>query len=128
MPVAELATAQGEALRTLWNHLQHHGGRPADPLYVRYHIFGETETDMEVGVPVRAAGGSVGQGRVAAGEPPGGRVVSAWHLGAHDRLGDAYGPAGLAQGARPPASWSGLGGTMRMRASYIVCADVTRSC
>jgi hypothetical protein len=32
------------------------------------------------------AAGAVGQGRVAAGELPGGTVVSAWHLGAHDRL------------------------------------------
>jgi effector-binding domain-containing protein len=88
VPVAELASAQGEALRALWRHLQHHGGRPSGPPYVRYHRFGEAETDMEVGIPVAA--GTVGQGRVAAGELPGGTVVSAWHLGAHDRLGDAY--------------------------------------
>jgi hypothetical protein len=43
--------------------------------------------------PVPVAEGSVGEGRVAAGELPGGTVASAWHLGAHDRLGDAY--AGL---------------------------------
>jgi effector-binding domain-containing protein len=90
-PVAELAAAQGEALRALWNHLQHHCVRPTGPPYVRYHSFGEADTDMEVGIPVAA--GAVGQGRVAAGELPGGTVVSAWHLGAHDRLGDAY--AGL---------------------------------
>jgi effector-binding domain-containing protein len=90
VPVAELAAAQGEALRELWSHLQQHGGRPAGPPYVRYHSFGDTETDMEVGVPVPLATGAVGQGRVAAGELPGGTVVSAWHLGAHDRLGDAY--------------------------------------
>jgi effector-binding domain-containing protein len=91
VPVAELAAAQGEALRALWSHRQHHGVRPTGPPYVRYHSFGETDTDMEVGIPVAA--GAVGQGRVAAGELPGGPVVSAWHLGAHDRLGDAY--AGL---------------------------------
>jgi effector-binding domain-containing protein len=88
VPVAELAAAQGEARRALWNHLQHHGVRPSGPPYVRYHSFGETRTDMEVGIPVAA--GAVGQGRVAGGELPGGTVVSAWHLGAHDRLGDAY--------------------------------------
>jgi effector-binding domain-containing protein len=90
VPVTEAATAQGEALRALWSSLQHQGVRPAGPPYVRYHSFGETGTDMEVGIPVRAAVGAVGQGRVAAGELPGGTVVSAWHLGAHDRLGDAY--------------------------------------
>lgn len=81
VPVADLAAAQGEALRALWSHLQQHGGRPAGPPFVRYHTFGETETDVEVGIPVAA--GAVGEGRV-------GPVVSAWHLGTHDRLGDAY--------------------------------------
>jgi effector-binding domain-containing protein len=89
-PVAELTAAQGEALRALWSYLQHHGVRPTGPPYVRYHTFGEADTDMEVGIPVRAAVGAVGQGRVAAGELPGGTMASAWHLGAHDRLGDAY--------------------------------------
>jgi effector-binding domain-containing protein len=93
VPVAELTGAQGEALRALWSSLQQHGVRPAGPPYVRYHSFGETETDLEVGIPIPMAAGAVGQGRVAAGELPGGPVVSAWHLGAHDRLGDAY--AGL---------------------------------
>jgi effector-binding domain-containing protein len=88
VPVAELAAVQGEALRALWSSLQQHGVRPTGPPYVRYHTFGETDTDMEVGIPV--ATGAVGQGRVAAGELPGGTLVSAWHLGAHDRLADAY--------------------------------------
>ncbi len=90
VPVAELGSAQGDALRALWSSLQQRGVRPAGPPYVRYHTFGETETDVEVGVPVPVAIGAVGQGRVAAGELPGGTVVSTWHLGAHDRLGDAY--------------------------------------
>ena len=91
VPVAELTALQGEALRELWSSLQHQGVRPTGPPYVRYHSFGEADTDMEVGIPVVT--GAVWQGRVAAGELPGGTVVSAWHLGAHDRLGDAY--AGL---------------------------------
>ena len=103
VPVAELASAQGEALRALWRHLQRHGGRPSGPPNVRYHRFGEAETDMEVGIPVAA--GAVGQGRVAAGELPGGTVVSAWHLGAHDRLGEAYAgvQAWLKEHGREPA-------------------------
>jgi effector-binding domain-containing protein len=88
VPVAELAAAQGEALRTLWRSLQHHDIRLAGPPYVRYHSFGEADTDVEVGIPVAA--GAVGRGRVAVGELPGGTVASTWHLGAHDRLGDAY--------------------------------------
>jgi effector-binding domain-containing protein len=88
VPVAELSAAQGEALRTLWIHRRHQGVQLAGPPYVRYHSFGEADTDVEVGIPVAAD--AVGRGRVAVGELPGGTVASTWHLGAHDRLGDAY--------------------------------------
>ena len=87
--VAQLAEAQGEMLRELWSSIREEGPTPAGPPFVRYHAFGETETDLELGIPVveRAAGG----GRVAAGEMPGGTAITTWHIGAHDRLGDAYG-------------------------------------
>lgn len=88
--VTELTAAQGDALRALWSYLQQQGLRPAGPPYVRYHSFGEAETDVEVGIPVPVAAAAVGESRVAAGELPGGTVVSAWHLGSHDRLADAY--------------------------------------
>jgi effector-binding domain-containing protein len=93
VPVAELASFQGDALRELWSYMQQHGIRPAGPPYVRYHTFGEAETDVEVGIPVAVAADAVGEAGVVVGELPGGTVVSAWHLGAHDRLADAY--AGL---------------------------------
>jgi effector-binding domain-containing protein len=93
VPVAELASAQGDALRALWSCLRQQDVRPAGPPFVRYHTFGEAETDVEVGVPVPVATAAVGEGRVAAGELPGGTAVSVWHHGAHDRLADAY--AGL---------------------------------
>jgi len=59
LPTAQLADARGEALR---NHLQQHGAMPLGPPGVRYHTFGDAETDMEVGVTV--AEGAVGEGRV----------------------------------------------------------------
>jgi len=62
---------------------------PAGPPFVRYHTFGETETDLETGVPVFEA--AAGEGRIVPGELPGGAAISAWHLGSHDRLGEAYG-------------------------------------
>lgn len=88
VPVAQLAAAQGEALGALWDHQQRHGAKPAGPPFVRNHMFGDTETDVEVGIPVAEA--AAGEGRVGAGELPGGTVVSAWHLGPHDGLGEAY--------------------------------------
>lgn len=88
VPIARLAAAQGEALRALWNHLRQQGARPIGPPFVRYHRFGDAETDVEVGVPV--AEGATGEGPVAASELPGGKVISAWHLGSHDGLADTY--------------------------------------
>lgn len=88
VPVAQLNAAQGEALRALWDHLRQQDLRPVGAPYVRYHTFGDSETDVEVGVPVPKA--AVGADQVAAGELPGGTLVSVWHLGSHDRLHDAY--------------------------------------
>jgi effector-binding domain-containing protein len=87
--VARLAQAQGEGLRELWHSLQTRGLAAVGPPFVRYHSFGETETNVELGMPV--ATGATGEGRIEAGELPGGTAIVTWHLGAHDGLGDAYG-------------------------------------
>jgi effector-binding domain-containing protein len=86
--VADLAQAQGERLGELWRSLQTRGFAPLGPPFVRYHTFAETETDVELGFPVSA--GVTGAGRVEAGQLPGGAAIVTWHLGAHDKLGDAY--------------------------------------
>ncbi|MFD2348235.1 hypothetical protein ACFSTC_00795 [Nonomuraea ferruginea] len=70
VPVAELPRTQAEILAALWAHLGEHGVRPAGPPYVRYHAFGDVETDVEVGVPVQGVAAS--RGEVAMGELPGG--------------------------------------------------------
>jgi effector-binding domain-containing protein len=90
--IAQLAEAQGERLRELWQLLHSQGAVALGPPFVRYHTLGETEADVEVGVPVNA--GTAGAGRIAAGELPGGAAITTWHLGAHDSLGDAYGRLG----------------------------------
>ena len=86
--IAQLTAAQGEALNALWNHLQRHDIEPAGAPFVRFHTFGDAETDVETGIPVAEA--AAGEDPVAGGELPGGRLVSSWHLGSHDRLGEAY--------------------------------------
>jgi effector-binding domain-containing protein len=86
---AELTAAQGQRLRELWSSIQTRGLAPVGPPFVRYHTFGEVETDLEVGIPVAEA--TAGNGRVASGELPGGAAIVTWHIGAHDRLGEAYG-------------------------------------
>jgi effector-binding domain-containing protein len=86
--VAQLPQAQGERLGELWRSMQARGLVPVRPPFVRYHTFGETETDVEVGVPVSK--GAAGDGRIESGELPGGPAITTWHLGAHDSLGEAY--------------------------------------
>ncbi|NUR51540.1 MAG: GyrI-like domain-containing protein [Hamadaea sp.] len=86
--IAELTQAQGASLHELWGFLRERGIKPAGPPFVRYHTFGDDETDLEVGVPVVDA--VAGRGQVTAGELPGGRVVVTIHEGGHDRLAEAY--------------------------------------
>ena len=86
--VARLTEAQGERLQDLWSFIRRRGVQPAGPPFVRYHTFGETETDLEVGIPVRQA--VLGEGEVADGALPGGTAITTWHIGSHDGLGDAY--------------------------------------
>jgi effector-binding domain-containing protein len=85
---AQLAQAQGERLGELWRSMQARGLAPVGPPFVRYHTFGETETDFELGVPLST--GANGEGRIEAGVLPGGAAIATWHLGAHDSLGEAY--------------------------------------
>ena len=87
-PVADLGAAMDERLRTLQEYLRQRDARPAGPPFVRYHTFGATETNLEVGIPVSEP--LAGEGRIAAGALPGGPAVTTWHLGPHDTLRDAY--------------------------------------
>ena len=70
------------------SHLATSGIEPVGPAYGRYLEYRPDHVDMEVGVPVGHV--AEGSGEVSAGELPGGRVVSTWHLGAYTKLGAAY--------------------------------------
>jgi effector-binding domain-containing protein len=89
VPIVELTQFQGEGLNELWRLLRDRGVAPTGAPFVRYHTFGDGETDVEVGVPVQEE--VAGAGRVTYGELPGGPAAVTTHLGAHDHLGDAYG-------------------------------------
>ena len=86
--IVDLVEAMDDRLRALSGYLQQRGAQPAGPPFVRYHTFGETETDVEFGIPVGEP--NAGEGRIAGGELPGGRAVTTWHIGPHDTQGDAY--------------------------------------
>jgi effector-binding domain-containing protein len=88
--ITALSNAQGDMLQTLSRYLQQSGAQPAGPPFVRYHTFGATGTDLELGIPVVEP--LAGEGRIASGALPGGPAITLWHLGAHDHtLRDAYG-------------------------------------
>jgi hypothetical protein len=67
--IEELTERHGESLRELWSSMQARGVTAAGPPFVRYHTFEQTETDVEVGIPVADA--ASGEGRITAGELPG---------------------------------------------------------
>ena len=85
-----------------------HAVAAVGPPFVRYHALGETETDVEVGIPV--ADPVAGEGPITAGELPGGAVIRTWHIGSHDRLGEAYSRLQLV--GRTPASAGRRGGLL----------------
>ena len=89
IPIAQLGEAMGERVPVLLAYLQQSGAQAAGPLFVRYHTFGDDETDMETGIPVAAS--VAGAGQIAGGALPGGPAVTTWHHGPHHTLGDAYG-------------------------------------
>jgi effector-binding domain-containing protein len=88
IPVAKLGDTMGERIGVLSRFLHERGMQPAGPPFVRYHTFTDTDTDMEFGVPVTEA--LAGDGQIAAGELPEGPAVTTWHVGAPERLGEAY--------------------------------------
>ena len=88
IPVAQLGEVTGERLEALSSFLQQQGIQVSGPVFQRYHTFGDTETDMETGVPVVAP--VAGDGQIVAGELPGGPTISTVHDGPHIELGTAY--------------------------------------
>ena len=63
--LAALPQAQGESLAALWRFMQRKEVAAAGPPFVRYHTFGDQETDVEIGIPVSAP--TTGDGRITSG-------------------------------------------------------------
>lgn len=105
--IDQLAEVMGDRISALSGYLQQRGAQPAGPPFARYHTFGETETDLETGIPVVEP--VAGEGRIVSSALPGGPAVTTWHIGPHDKLGDAYArvEAWLKEHGREPdgASW-----------------------
>jgi effector-binding domain-containing protein len=67
----------------------------AGPAYGRYHEFGPTHVDVEMGIVLGDATAPAipdeeGEDRIQVSELPGGPIAVAVHRGSYDGLGDAY--------------------------------------
>jgi effector-binding domain-containing protein len=85
---SELSEAMGEILPEVWSYLESRGIYPASPPFARYYAYGADAVDMEAGFAVAAP--LSGDGRIVAGELPGGQVATTWHVGPYDTLTQAY--------------------------------------
>lgn len=102
-PAAELSGALGQILPEVWAYVLGQGGQPAGPPFTRYHGNEGEVVDFEAGVPVAAP--VAGNGRILAGELPGGPVASIEHVGPYDTLRASYDElaAWMAAEGRTPA-------------------------
>ena len=82
-----LSQTIGEFLSEVWNHLEAMGTAPAGPPFTRYHGVDARGIDLEAGLPLLAP--AADDGRIRAGELPGGEVISTDHIGPYDNLPDA---------------------------------------
>lgn len=86
--VAEIGPVLAEILPEVYYYLDKRGVRPAGPPFTRYHSFDGTMCEIEAGMPVIKP--QPGEGRVVAGELPGGAVVSTIHVGPYEGLPSAH--------------------------------------
>ena len=77
------------AMGELFGTMDAHGLQPVGPVFFKYDVIRMPELEMGFGVAVPA--GTVGVGRLVAGELPAGRYVRHLHVGPYDDLIDATG-------------------------------------
>lgn len=85
---AEIGATLQEILPEVWSYLQRAGVKPAGPPFTRYHGYVDNRADIEGGMPVAEA--LPGEGRITAGELPGGSVVTTIHMGPYEKLPEAH--------------------------------------
>jgi len=85
---AEIDALVAQILTLLGDHLEKLGVRPNGPPFARHYEFREEHVELEAGFPL--ADPVAGEGRLAAGELPAGRVARCWHVGSHDTLARSY--------------------------------------
>jgi effector-binding domain-containing protein len=84
----EIGKRIGDVLTQVGEYVERSGTRPAGPPYARYFRWSDEGVEVEIGVPV--AERVAGDGRLIAGELPGGQVARTVHLGPYDSLTETY--------------------------------------
>jgi effector-binding domain-containing protein len=87
-PPGKIGEALHVVLPEVSEHLSGQGTSPAGPPFVRYFDYTDEEADFEAGFPVERP--ITPQGRVEAGELPGGRAAVTVHRGSYDGLQRAH--------------------------------------
>lgn len=82
--LSDLPTALGECLPAVFTHCQRNGIAMAGPPFSRYSEMGVGAVTVQAGIPVAAAAAS--EDNILADTLPGGRVVTAVHIGPYDKL------------------------------------------
>ncbi len=86
--VAEIGPILGEILPEVFHYLNKLGVSPSGPPFTRYHSYDGTDCEIEIGFPVREP--QPEEGRVTAGELPGGHLACTIHVGPYEDLPHAH--------------------------------------
>jgi effector-binding domain-containing protein len=86
--VAEIGPVLKKILLEAFHYLDKRGVKASGPPFTRYHSYDGTNCEIEAGFPVAEA--QQGEGRIEAGELPGGAVASTVHVGPYEMLPDAH--------------------------------------
>jgi len=88
VPNAQIGPKMGQIFGELMAYFGKSKVMITGPPFAMYHSFDQEETDMEVGFPV--AEPHKGAGRIRSSTLPGGKVVTATHVGPYEKLMDTY--------------------------------------
>ena len=88
IPENEISKHLGIMFGEVMTYLSKEGIVPTGPPFSRTHSNEDGQLDFEAGIPVREA--VPGEGRVKSSELPGGKLVSTWHVGPYDSLGQTH--------------------------------------
>lgn len=87
-PAGKLSDVMGEVYGELGAFMGEKGIVPAGAPYAMYYNMDMEALDVEMGFPV--AGDPACEGRIKAGEIPGGKIAAAVHTGPYDKLEETY--------------------------------------